>query len=141
MKCIGKITVAVLTLMIAAGGVQAHNDLLNPGHMHGLDIRSAECMEFGDGKTAGVTLWLTESSRPCALPVCPQTCVYRVWGDWESGRYTSPNWSKCHITNNHNPRHNRIGFKVHLPWSPPPPEWGVYVKDNQTGETAVKCTR
>ena len=124
-----------------AAGAQAHDNPLNPGHKHGLEIPSdsgaAAC--FGPGPNWQVSVHFRESAKECPSWGCSYACLYRVWGEWEGGIDAGPpSYKKCHIQNSLNPGENtKAEFRVTKPsWVTG--RWGVYVRDGW-GQRDVTC--
>ena len=123
------LAIAVAVVLMVGTVAQAHENPLNPGHKQGLEVGIAGCK----AATGEVLLSFKESVRECSWNECHYTCLYRVWGDWEGGRYAGPpNWNRCHIRSN-----NVSEFHVTKPsWVTG--EWGVYVRDGW-GQKTIKC--
>ena len=119
------VMVAAATLTVA--GVQAHENLLNPTHKHGLEIKEVLCNHHG----RVLVMW-KEGGRQCHYTGCQYACLYRVWGTWEGKPYEDrPHYHKCHIANSWDPLRAEARFNVTRPdWTEG--EWGVVVRDGAT---------
>ncbi len=133
------IILASLALTVAAG-VAAHDNPLDPGHKHGLEIDRSKGYEgltcTSDGN---VIVHFKESVGVCAggwkNVECRYTCLYQVWANWRGadgyqGTDTEPRGGnyKCHIANSHDPTRARATFRAPKPhWAKK--QWGVYVRD------------